>query len=572
MSPRRRATRAARARNDNAPQRQRLIEACISALHLYGPSHTTVEKVVAIAKMSPGIVRFYFDSKAAMMVASLQFLATEFEEKLLQPVAQLRATPVAALERLVDLYLDPEIASPRKVSVWYAFWGEASSRQEYYDICGQKDAGFAALVQELIERLIATGGLEHLDAGGVALGLIGVLEMLWQDFAFQSEQSIDRRGARARAMAYLRSVFPGHFEGGATARALAAPGAAAHPGGVLAPWAYASEAARRIEREALFRPGAQLLGHARELEAPGTFLTADTGAERVLLVRAAAGSLHALRNACPRAPHALVLERRGRFAGDIVCPVHGARFAWDGRALERGAGARRAGGAAGAVGPAAGVSAAAGGAGDLEDLGLTERDGLLFVGRAPPGEGWPRDLVPLARPAPLELAADWKVLLEQWLEAASGPPLAQSPSWSARRYRAIAGAHALEAWSERLIEPNQWLEIRADGCSVFRAVPLGAGRCRLERLDFAVGALPAGRTSAEEAERRARQTRALRYLAMRLRPRCRRLARELAESAQQGLIDYAYASRPRSGALERWHAALLARAPALGLDRAPAAS
>ena len=28
-------------------QRQRLIDACISALHLHGPSHTTVEKVVA---------------------------------------------------------------------------------------------------------------------------------------------------------------------------------------------------------------------------------------------------------------------------------------------------------------------------------------------------------------------------------------------------------------------------------------------------------------------------------------------------------------------------------------------
>src|SRR5579862_4339236 len=131
--------RAPRARNAHGRQRQRLIDACISALHIYGPSRTTVEKVVAIAKMSPGIVRFYFDSKAAMLVASLQFLAAEFEEQVLVPVAKLKHNPVAALELLVDLYLDPEIASPRKVSVWYAFWGEASSRQEYYDICGQKD-------------------------------------------------------------------------------------------------------------------------------------------------------------------------------------------------------------------------------------------------------------------------------------------------------------------------------------------------------------------------------------------------------------------------------------------------
>src|ERR1039458_1484230 len=176
MSPRRKTTKEAsgapRARKTRSRQRQRLIDACISALHIYGPSRTTVEKVVAIAKMSPGIVRFYFDSKAAMLVASLQFLAAEFEERLLVPVAKLKSTPVAALELIVDLYLDPDIASPRKVSVWYAFWGEASSRQEYYDICGNKDESFAVLVRDLIGRLIEETNQPHLDPDGIALGLI----------------------------------------------------------------------------------------------------------------------------------------------------------------------------------------------------------------------------------------------------------------------------------------------------------------------------------------------------------------------------------------------------------------
>ncbi len=193
------------------PVRQRLIDACISALHTYGPSRTTVEKVVAIAKMSPGIVRFYFDSKAAMLVASLQFLSTEFEEQVLNPVSRLKNTPVAALESMVALYLDPEIASARKVSVWYAFWGEASSRREYYDICGHKDESFAALVRDLVARLIRSSGQSHLDPDGVSLGLIGVLEMLWQDIAFQTEAKIDRKAAKAQCMNYLRSVFPGQF-------------------------------------------------------------------------------------------------------------------------------------------------------------------------------------------------------------------------------------------------------------------------------------------------------------------------------------------------------------------------
>ena len=186
-------------------QRQRLIDACIAALHLYGPSRTTVEKVVAIADLSPGIVRFYFDSKDAMLVASLGYLAAEFEERVLVPVARLKDSPVRALELLVDLYLDPEIASTRKISVWYSFWGEASSRQEYLDICGKKDEDFAVLVRELMERLIAETGARHLDADGVALGLIGVLEMLWQGVCLP-ERGEHRPRRRARALARLSAL------------------------------------------------------------------------------------------------------------------------------------------------------------------------------------------------------------------------------------------------------------------------------------------------------------------------------------------------------------------------------
>jgi len=90
-------------------QRLRLIDACISALHIYGPSRTTVEKVVALADLSPGIVRFYFDSKAAMLVASLEHLAAEFGERVLTPVARLKDNPVQALHLLVNLYLDADI-------------------------------------------------------------------------------------------------------------------------------------------------------------------------------------------------------------------------------------------------------------------------------------------------------------------------------------------------------------------------------------------------------------------------------------------------------------------------------
>ena len=556
-----------RARAGRSRQRQRLIDACISALHMYGPSRTTVEKVVAIAKMSPGIVRFYFDSKAAMLVASLQFLAAEFDERLLIPVAELKSSPVAALELMVDLYLDPDIASPRKVSVWYAFWGEASSRQEYYDICGQKDEGFAALVRELIERLIVDASLPHLDPDGIALGLIGALEIIWQDFAFRTERDIDRVAAKSRCMAYLRSVFPGQFRvadgGGAPRLAIPAAQPLRLPG-----WTYADAGIHAEERDTLFESAWTVVGHESDIPRGGDFLTLDTGVERVLVVRSPSGAVHALRNSCPASPHALVAGRRGRFDAGIECKLHGLQFSLDGRAR-----------------PGAGYA-------DLTALDAASVSGLICArspGKHPDGESsadgarYPRlwfdtqpalGLTGLGPPTEIPVAADWKAVVEQWLE----PPAQLAPShaedcivwhapalndaaWSGRHYLRLTGCVPPVAWQRQFMAPNQLLELRPDGLSVIQAIPAAPGRCLVRRLDYTV--LPP-----EEGAR------AVLYLVRRLAPYTRRTTLEVAESVQRGMIDFGYRTAgggDGSPAVDWFRRRLAARLPALARMKEPAA-
>jgi TetR/AcrR family transcriptional repressor of bet genes len=540
-----------RARNGHGRQRQRLIDACISALHIYGPSRTTVEKVVAIAKMSPGIVRFYFDSKAAMLVASLQFLAAEFEEQLLVPVAKLKSRPVAALELMVDLYLDPDIASPRKVSVWYAFWGEASSRQEYYDICGQKDERFAALVRELIESLITETAQPHLDADGVALGLIGVLEIMWQDFAFQAEQNIDRARARSRCMAYLRSIFPGQFPDSSD-RASVPAKAPASPGRSIG-WAYGDAHIHALERRVLFEDSWTVVGHESQIPRAGDFLTIDIGVERALVVRDSSGLVHALRNSCPASPHTLVTDRTGRFA-DIRCKLHGLVFSLDGRRV-RGEGRS-----------------------DLGVLDLSSDGGLMFA-RSPtldrsaagirPPRTWldgdvPQGLMALGPPVEMSVGADWKAVVEQWLEGVQHFSLSPAhdsivwhasalsdSTWSGRFYLRFVACIAPHSWRRQFIAPNQLLETRPDGFSVVQAIPVAPGSCLVRRLDYT--ALPP-----EESARAAL------YLARRLAPYARRAMLGVAESIQRGMIDFGYEAAPGGGsaALAWFRQHLAARLPA----------
>jgi len=421
-------------------QRQRLIDACITALHLYGPTGATVAKVVAIAKLSPGIVRFYFRSKAAMLVASLQFLATEFEDRVVTPVIALRGQPALALQRLVELYLDPEIASPRKVAVWYAFWGEASARQEYLAICGQKDANFAALVHDLIDRMIVSSGRRHMDSDAVALGLIGVLEMLWQGFAFEEEAAIDRALARRRCMAYLRSVFPREF---------ASPDEGA--GGVP----HRMEDDPREERERLFRGAWQFAGHDQDVPGCGDYAALELAEARVLVVRDAAGTVRAFRNACRSVPHALVDTHRGQFVDDrIECALHGLSYGLDGIAVPSRAGA------------------------GLLEFKVYRSRGLIFVRSPVAARPWPEpdlaglddtgDCVPLPDCAgsPLAVEADWKIVMMQLLE--SRPPGATT-----------------KPWQRHFLWPNVLVEQRQGALSILQVLPVGAGRSRVQQFEYA---------------------------------------------------------------------------------------
>ena len=520
--------KAPRHRLSAARQRQRLIDACISALHRYGPSRTTVAKVVAIAKLSPGIVRFYFKSKAAMLVASLRFLATEFEQQVLEPVGNLRHSPVQALQKMVELYLDPGVASTRKVSVWYAFWGEATARQEYLEICGQKDERFADLVRELIGRMIEESRRPHLDTDAIALGLIGVLEMLWQGFAFQAEKDIDRIAARRRCMAYLSSVFPGHFP--------------AH--GAAAGWDSLPPAVRFAEERArCFEHAWQFAGLERELRSHGDYLALTLATSRALVVRDGEQT-HALRNDCPQQPHALVMTRHGHLQGAISCPLHRLGFAFDGGARE----------------PTQGAS--------LVPMGLAVVAGLVLVnhdaaGPAPAlkaegrGSAAERGIAAGAAFAEFEVAADWKIAVEQLLlhrlpehEAGGGVLGFRDPvlvvdsvryqiswratpnggeSWSAQRLATLAHGRAESAWARRYLWPNLLLEFRPDGLGVIQVMPTAAGHSRWQCFDYRYqGTEPADRAGG--------------FLAGRITRRALRLDIDLASSTQQGMTAPGYAA------------------------------
>ena len=237
--------------------------------------------------------------------------------------------------------------------------------------------------------------------------------MLWQGFAFQSEESIDRAAARERSLAYLRSVFPGRF----------AAGTSPASGTRLPAWAYASAPLLALEREHLLRPSWQVVGYTTDLASAG--------------------------------------GRKGRLDGKRRSD--GWSYAFDGRRLE------------GAI------------PGERTSLEVT-RMGPLLLARSPQPDaearasapaGWPAqwpDLLP-GRVEEVAVAANWKIVVEQWLEA-------DSPQ-------------------RHFLAPNQLLDLTAGSARLLQVVPEAPDHSRL--VCFELQAARGGGRRAASARRGAGQ-------------------------------------------------------------------
>lgn len=265
-------------------------------------------------------------------------------------------------------------------------------------------------------------------------------------------------------------------------------------------------------------------------------------------MRDSEGKVRGFRNSCSEAPHILNVARSGRLSS-IQCAVHGLEFELDGRRR----GAR--------------------GAADLTRLDLRLIGDLLFVragerrrAAAPGVDPW-ADFLPasptrlLGTPSETAIAADWKLVIEQWLEltSSSGSRDADEQSWSARFYRRNLGSTANFSWQRRFLNPNHRVEIRPDGFTILQVLPIGPGRCLMRRYDF---------TSCE-AERAAQ---AAAYLASRLNPYARRAALAIAESTQEGIVTFGHTAADgvqTAPAVAAFRRELIALVPMMALARPP---
>ncbi len=193
-------------------RRVQLIEATIDSLAKRGFAEFTLAHVAQAAGLSQGIVNFYFRSKEALLVETLKFMTAEYEQFWTNAVRRAGSRPADRLTAMIAADFDPVMASRKKVTVWYAFWGEARWRPEYLKICQGLSEGYFAQTQSLCREIVESGGYGDVDPDTVARGLNAMIDGLWLDI-LTSPTAVDRKEAKRTCLGLLAAVFPREFAG-----------------------------------------------------------------------------------------------------------------------------------------------------------------------------------------------------------------------------------------------------------------------------------------------------------------------------------------------------------------------
>ena len=117
-----------------------------------------------------------------------------------------RPDPVYQLCALIRASFSASICNRKKISVWFAFWGESRSRPKYMRVCGANDQAFSDKLLSLCLEIVAQVG-SPLGAQTATLSIEGMIDGLWQNFLI-SPSGFKRDRAINAVFELLEAIYP----------------------------------------------------------------------------------------------------------------------------------------------------------------------------------------------------------------------------------------------------------------------------------------------------------------------------------------------------------------------------
>jgi TetR/AcrR family transcriptional repressor of bet genes len=187
-------------------RKRQLIEATIDCIDKLGLSQTTLARIAKRAGVSQGVVIFHFQTKEGLLEQSLRHLSQEYMQCWKDACDKAAPDPVSQLCALIKASFTPSICNRKKISVWYAFWGETRSRPRYMELCSANNLAYSSSLLSLCEAM-ESNTRSTLSALTAALSIEGMIDGLWQNFLIGAPGF---KRARVLAMVFelLEIIYP----------------------------------------------------------------------------------------------------------------------------------------------------------------------------------------------------------------------------------------------------------------------------------------------------------------------------------------------------------------------------
>ena len=194
-----------------AERRQQLIDATIRCIAQHGLSAVTMQMVTREAGLSVGIANLHFQSKENLLRETLRYVAEEYHNGQIEIMEGAAITDLGdRLDALLDFQLGRGVTQRQKMSVWFAYYGEAGARPVYQKIVSTVDRLAAQKLEALFAAIIREGDYQEVDPRELATGYSALIDGLHLGLLV-TPRELTKRRARSVARDFLRRAFPKHI-------------------------------------------------------------------------------------------------------------------------------------------------------------------------------------------------------------------------------------------------------------------------------------------------------------------------------------------------------------------------
>jgi AcrR family transcriptional regulator len=200
--------RPRRERADNAARRRaQILDATIESIVRHGLSATTLATVAEEAGLSQGVTVFYFKTKQALLAEALRWHYEEYRKVWRAALEAAPADPIARILALVRADFDPAICNRRTLTLWHAYWGEATARPLFASISESFDRERGTAMREQCEAASGLLDQEVWSPAELGVALDSLTDGLWLRMHLDPD-SMDNTLAHRITLRTIAAAFP----------------------------------------------------------------------------------------------------------------------------------------------------------------------------------------------------------------------------------------------------------------------------------------------------------------------------------------------------------------------------